>query len=162
MGKSTLINTLLNRKHLVKTSSTPGRTQLINFFLINSEFYLVDLPGYGYAKVPLRIRKQWGPMVETYLARRSNLRGVVFLLDIRRKPNEGDLRFHHWLLYYHIPTIWVLTKTDKLSKTKQSQQIGIIARVLEMDKQHLICFSSKTKQGIKAIWSSLSRMNLAV
>ena len=82
VGKSTLINTLLNRKHLVKTSSTPGRTQLINFFLINSEFYLVDLPGYGYAKVPLRIRKQWGPMVETYLARRSNLRGVVFLLDI--------------------------------------------------------------------------------
>ena len=162
VGKSTLINTLLNRKHLVKTSSTPGRTQLINFFLINSEFYLVDLPGYGYAKVPLHIRKQWGPMVEAYLAGRTNLRGLVFLLDIRRKPNDGDIQFQHWLSYYHIPTIWVLTKTDKLSKTKQSKQIRIISQVLQMDKQHLICFSSKTRQGVETIWSSLSRMNLAV
>jgi GTP-binding protein len=158
VGKSTLINTLLNRKRLVKTGSTPGRTQLINFFLINNDFHLVDLPGFGYAKVPLRVRKQWGPMVETYLAQRSTLQGVVFLLDIRRKPSDEDFKFHDWLRYYNIPIIFVLTKSDKLSRSKQQKQTNMIAQALSLNKADPICFSAKTRQGKDTVWKSISTL----
>jgi GTP-binding protein len=156
VGKSSLINTLLNRKRLVKTGSTPGRTQLINFFLINTQFYFVDLPGYGYAKVPRHIRKQWGPMVENYLSQRSTLKGVVFLLDIRRKPNEGDVQFHQWLKFYQTPIIFVMTKSDKLSKTKQMKQTQLIAEKLQLERSDLIRFSAKTRQGWERSWNAIS------
>ena len=97
VGKSSLINTLVNRKHLVKTSSTPGRTQLINFFDINGRMGIVDLPGYGYAKVPVSVRKKWGPMIETYLSERETLRGVVVIMDIRRIPRQEELNLLAWL-----------------------------------------------------------------
>jgi GTP-binding protein len=158
VGKSSLINSLLNRKHLVKTGSTPGRTQLINFFLINSNFYFVDLPGYGYAKVPQRIRKQWGPMVEKYISQRTTLKGIIFLLDIRRKPSDGDLEFHNWLNYYRIPVIFVITKSDKLSKSNQMKQSHLIAQELQVDLTDLIRFSAKTRQGREAIWDAISKV----
>jgi GTP-binding protein len=155
VGKSSLINTLVNRKHLVKTSSTPGRTQLINFFDINRQVGFVDLPGYGYAKVPVSIRKKWGPMIETYLSGRETLRGVVVIMDIRRIPRQEELDLLGWLAHYSIAAIPVLTKTDKLSKNKQTRQHQLIAESLEMDKDDLILFSAKTRRGKDAIWQAI-------
>ena len=106
VGKSSLINTLVNRKRLVKTSSTPGRTQLINFFIINGSIGFVDLPGYGYAKVPKSVKKNWGPMIETYLSERKTLKGVVLIIDIRRIPRAEELNLIDWLDYYKIPKIF--------------------------------------------------------
>src|SRR5512142_661190 len=116
VGKSSLINALLNRKSLVKTSATPGKTQLINFFVINDSFYFVDLPGYGYARVPQAVTDTWAPMIEGYLKKSPDLRAVVVLLDVRREPDERDIRLLDWLRQYHIPAIYALTKADKLSR----------------------------------------------
>jgi len=155
VGKSSLINTLVNRRHLVKTSSTPGRTQLINFFDINRQVVFVDLPGYGYAKVPASVRKTWGPMIETYLRGRQTLKGVVIIMDIRRIPGQAELNLLSWLNHYSIAGILVLTKTDKLSKSKQVQQHKLIARALEMDKKNFILFSAKSRRGKDALWSAI-------
>ncbi len=155
VGKSSLINTLVNRKHLVKTSSTPGRTQLINFFDINQRMGFVDLPGYGYAKVPLSVRKKWGPMIETYLSGRETLRGVVVIMDIRRIPGQEELNLLGWLNHYAIASILVLTKTDKLSKNKQAKQHHLIARALERPKDDFILFSAKTRRGRDTIWNAI-------
>ena len=158
VGKSSLINTLLNRKRLVKTSSTPGRTQLINFFNINNTFSFVDLPGYGYAKVPDSVKKTWGPMVETYLSTRKTLKGVVLILDIRRIPGIEDFNLIDWLSYYHIPVILALTKTDKLSKTKQIKQHLTAAETLAVDQKDLILFSSKSRLGKEAVWDKVKKL----
>ena len=153
VGKSSLINTLVNRRHLVKTSSTPGRTQLINFFDINRQIVFVDLPGYGYAKVPASVKKTWGPMIETYLRARQALKGVVIIMDIRRIPRREELNLLGWLNHYSIAGILVLTKTDKLPKSKQVQQHKLNARALEMDKKNFILFSAKSRRGKDALWS---------
>jgi GTP-binding protein len=158
VGKSSLINTLLNRKRLVKISSTPGRTQLINFFNINHVFTLVDLPGYGYARVPDSVRKSWGPMVETYLSTRKTLKGVVLIMDIRRIPRIEELNLIDWLNDYHIPSILVLTKTDKLSKIKRTKQLFTVAEVLAVEKKDLILFSSKSRLGKDAVWDALEKL----
>lgn len=158
MGKSSLINTLINRKRLVKTSSTPGRTQLINFFIINKAFLFVDLPGYGYAKVPASVKKSWGPMVETYLSTRKTLQGVVLIMDIRRKPGLQELNFIEWLDYYSISRILILTKIDKLSKTKQIKQRLLIEKDLGEDKSDLILFSAKSRRGKDAVWDEVDRL----
>ncbi|MBC2714178.1 MAG: YihA family ribosome biogenesis GTP-binding protein [Desulfobacteraceae bacterium] len=155
VGKSTLINKLVNRKHLVKTSSTPGRTQLLNFFNINEAFVFVDLPGYGYAKVPERVKKDWGKMIETYLSTRSTLKGVVLILDIRRNPGEDEHNFISWLHQQEIPTILILTKADKLSKTKQKKQVQLIEKALSINPEGLICFSAKTRQGLDNVWKAI-------
>jgi len=155
VGKSSLINTLVNRKHLVKTSSTPGRTQLINFFDINRQVGFVDLPGYGYAKVPVSLRKKWGPMIETYISGRETLKGVVVIMDIRRLPRQEELNLLGWLAHYSISGIVVLTKTDKLSKNKQAQQHHMIAQSLEMDKDDFILFSAKTRRGRDTLWNTI-------
>ena len=155
VGKSSLINTLVNRKHLVKTSSTPGRTRLINFFDINRRMGFVDLPGYGYAKVPVSVRKKWGPMIEVYLSDRESLKGVVVIMDIRRIPRQEELNLFAWLNHYSIAGILVLTKTDKLSKSKQSQQHNLIARALERPKTDFILFSAKTRSGRDALWNAI-------
>ena len=155
VGKSSLINTLVNRKHLVKTSSTPGRTQLINFFDINQRMGFVDLPGYGYAKVPVAVRNKWGPMIETYLSGRETLRGVVVIMDIRRIPRQEELNLLGWLNHYAIAGILVLTKTDKLSKNKQANQHHLIARALERPKNDFILFSAKTSRGKDTIWNAI-------
>ena len=156
VGKSSLINVLVNRKRLVKTSSTPGRTQLLNFFNINDSYCLVDLPGFGYAKVPKNIRKNWGTMVETYLATRETLIGVVLLLDIRRdSPGQEELDLIHWLDTYHIPVILVLTKADKFKKNKQNQQHKRFSDVLSLKKDEILLFSAKTRMGREKIWERI-------
>ncbi len=155
VGKSSLINVLANRKHLVKTSSTPGRTRLINFFEINRQMGFVDLPGYGYAKVPESVKKTWGPMIETYLSTRKTLRGVIVILDIRRAPRQEELNLINWLHHYSISAIFVLTKTDKLSKNKQAQKLDLIAGVLERDKSNFILFSAKSRRGRNTLWKAI-------
>jgi GTP-binding protein len=155
VGKSSLINTLVNRKHLVKTSATPGRTQLINFFDINKNLTFVDLPGYGYARVPAAVRKKWGPMIETYLSTRSTLKGVVVIMDIRRLPREEEQNLIHWLAHYSIANVLVLTKTDKLSKTKIIKQQAAIVKALALAKEDVILFSAKTRRGKDAVWDAV-------
>jgi GTP-binding protein len=158
VGKSSLINSLVNRKHLVKTSSTPGRTQLINFFIINKTISFVDLPGFGYAKVPDSVRKSWGPMIETYLSTRDTLKGVVLIMDIRRIPGLQELNFIEWLHYYHIPSILILTKSDKLSKIKQKNQHLSIAKALSVYQEELILFSAKSRMGRDNVWDAIGRL----
>jgi GTP-binding protein len=158
VGKSSLINTLVNRKHLVKTSSTPGRTRLLNFFVINESFAFVDLPGYGYARVPDAVKKQWGPMIETYLSTRTSLKGVVLITDIRRIPGDEDLSVINWLKYYGIPKILVLTKADKLSKTQQIARQIAIAKKFSVDKGELLLFSASSRQGKERVWESIETM----
>ncbi|GBC62997.1 YihA family ribosome biogenesis GTP-binding prot ein [Desulfonema ishimotonii] len=155
VGKSSLVNVLVNRKRLVKTSSTPGRTQLINFFEVNGQYSFVDLPGYGYAKVPLAVKKTWGPMMRTYLEKRESLRGVVLIMDIRRVPGQEELDFILWLRQYQIPAIPVVTKTDKLSKSKQMKQLAVISETLGVDRDHLIQFSAKTRRGRDQVWAAI-------
>ncbi|MCJ7540833.1 MAG: ribosome biogenesis GTP-binding protein YihA/YsxC, partial [Desulfobacterales bacterium] len=156
--KSSLINTLVNRKHLVKTSSTPGRTQLINFFIINKTISFVDLPGFGYAKVPASVRKSWGPMIETYLSTRNTLKGVVLIMDIRRIPGMQELNFIEWFHYFNIPSILILTKIDKLSKIKQKNQHLAIAKALSVNEEELILFSAKTRMGKGGVWKAIERL----
>jgi GTP-binding protein len=155
VGKSSLINTLVNRKHLVKTSSTPGRTQLINFFDINGNLTFVDLPGYGYARVPAAVRKKWGPMIETYLSTRNTLKGVVIIMDIRRQPQEEEHNLIDWLAHYSLASMLVLTKTDKLSKTKVIKQQSAIVRALGVATEDVILFSAKTRRGRDAVWDAI-------
>ncbi len=155
VGKSSLINALVNRKNLVRTSSTPGRTQLINFFDVNGTFTLVDLPGYGFAKVPLEVKKQWGPMIEKYLSHRTNLRGVVLIIDIRRIPKEEDLQLLNWLRTFNIPPILVVTKCDKVSKNERERQLNLIAKELEVEKAALNPFSALSREGLENIWSAI-------
>jgi GTP-binding protein len=158
VGKSSLINTLVNRKRLVRTSTTPGRTQLINFFIVNTDLMLVDLPGFGYAKVPAAIKKQWGPMVETYLSGRPSLKAVVLLIDLRRTPGVEELGFMDWLQQYGVAAVPVLTKSDKLSKTNQIKQRKAIAQALERSVDSLILFSAKTGQGKETLWQYLENI----
>jgi len=158
VGKSSLINRLINRKRLVKTSSTPGRTQLVNFFMINSALVFVDLPGYGYAKVPASVKKTWGPMIETYLSTRETLQGVVLIMDLRRIPGLEELNFINWLNHYDIPTILVLTKADKLSKTKRTKQILAISKALSINKDNLVLFSAKTGLGKERVWDETGNL----
>jgi len=158
VGKSSLINVLANRKALVRTSNTPGRTQLINFFNINGVLTLVDLPGYGYAKAPPDVRKQWGPMIENYLAKRDSLKTVVLILDIRRIPSDGDMQMLNWLNNYGIPPLIVLTKCDKLSKLETAKQTALIAAAIDRKKEDLLFFSALSKKGRDEIWLKIEQM----
>ncbi len=158
VGKSSLINVLVNRRSLVRTSSTPGRTQLINFFTVNGEFTLVDLPGYGFAKVPLAVKKQWGPMIETYLATRENLRGVVLILDIRRVPGTEDRQMLDWLRAYGIPPLLVVTKCDKVSKNERTRQAAAIARALGVTREEFTFFSALSREGKDELWVRIGEL----
>jgi GTP-binding protein len=158
VGKSSLINVLVNRKNLVRTSSTPGRTQLINFFDVNGEFSLVDLPGYGYAKVPLAVKKEWGPMMETYLSKRPNLRGVVLIFDIRRTPVLEDRQMLDWLRSYDIPPLLVVTKCDKVSRNEQGKQAEVIARTLGVVNKDLCFFSALKREGTEDVWQRIEAL----
>ena len=118
VGKSSLLNVIINRKKLARTSSTPGRTQALNFFSFGNHFYIVDLPGYGFARVPLSVKKSWGKMVEDYLKKRATLKLVIVIIDIRREPHSGDLDLLNWLKVFGIESLIILTKVDKLSRQK--------------------------------------------
>ncbi len=158
VGKSSLINTLVNRKSLVRTSRTPGRTRLINFFSVNAQFVLADLPGYGFASVPLAVRREWGPMIETYLGRRANLRGVVLILDVRRIPSQEDRLMLQWLRTYDVPTLVVINKCDKVSKNERSRQSAAIARTLELPVEEFVYFSALTRDGKDQLWERLEML----
>jgi GTP-binding protein len=156
VGKSSLINTLLNRKRLARTSAVPGKTQLINFFTINDRLSFVDLPGYGYAKVPLSVKKTWGPMVERYLKERKNLCLVILIIDIRRDPSDDDLALIEWLHHYDVNFIYVLTKVDKLSKNQVIVRRRKIMEFLKtMQDENIILFSSKTGFGKDDVWKRI-------
>ncbi|HTG83142.1 MAG TPA: ribosome biogenesis GTP-binding protein YihA/YsxC [Geobacteraceae bacterium] len=160
VGKSSLINVLVNRKNLVRTSSTPGRTQLINFFDVNGRFTLVDLPGYGFAKVPLAVKKEWGPMMEAYLSRRENLNGVVLIFDIRRTPVAEDRQMLQWFKAYDIPAVLVITKCDKVSRNERAKQAAVIAGALGVLKEDLCFFSALSKEGKDEVWERIERLLL--
>ena len=133
VGKSTLINSLLNRKKLVKTSATPGKTQLINFFKVNDKFYFVDLPGYGYAKVPESVRRKWQNLVEAYLSERETLRNVVLIIDCRHNPTVQDRQLLEWLEYYQRPSLIVASKIDKLKRGQVQKHLEKIKHDLSID-----------------------------
>lgn len=148
VGKSSLMNTLVGRKNLAKTSNTPGRTQLINFFTVNETISFVDLPGYGFAKVPRSVKKDWGDMMEAYLRERQSLCLVIFILDIRRDPNADDLSLRDWLDHYRIPYLYVLTKSDKLSNNQAIARKRAIEKMLRISSEKkTILFSAKTQKG---------------
>jgi GTP-binding protein len=148
VGKSSLINILVNRKGLARTSARPGRTQSINFFTVDRRLYFVDLPGYGYARVPIKVKKSWEQMVETYLRRRSNLKAVVVILDIRRDLTSGDQQLLEWLEHYGVRSILVLTKADKLSRQRARARFGVVkGQCGKTSAADPLLFSAKTRQG---------------
>jgi GTP-binding protein len=151
VGKSSLINAITQRKNLARTSASPGCTQLINFFRVNKQISFVDLPGYGYAKVPLAIRRNWKPMVETYLKERKSLRLVILILDIRRDPSEEEFAFLHWLRLYNISVLVVLTKTDKISRNQSAVRLRQIKGTLELTSKPVL-FSARTGEGKASVW----------
>jgi GTP-binding protein len=155
VGKSSLINSLLGVRGLARTSSTPGRTQLINFFLINEAFYFVDLPGYGYARVPTEIKRQWGPMVEKYLATRPNLVLSIAITDSRHEPTPLDLMMKDWLEKRGKPFIIVATKADKLSGNKLRASLNRASAVLGTSE--IIPYSAITRRGADRIWKEIAR-----
>ena len=153
VGKSSFLNKMVNRKGLARTSNTPGRTRLINFFMINNAFYLVDLPGYGYARVPEKMKLERGKSIQEYLERRERLAAVVLLLDIRHLPTVLDINLYKWLEAAGIPVILAATKTDKLSKSQSIKQAGLIRRALELGADvPMVLFSAKTGQGREDLW----------
>lgn len=155
VGKSSLINTLVNRKNLARTSSTPGRTQSINFFRINEKISFVDLPGYGFTKVPTEIKQQWKPMVETYLKSRKSLKLVVVILDSRREPSTGDINLLEWLQFFKIPALVVITKIDKISKNQRTNQKSLIKEQLALEESQVVMFSALNGEGKEEIWKKV-------
>ena len=156
VGKSSFINTLLNRKNLARTSGKPGKTQLLNFFNIDDKLRFVDVPGYGYAKVSKTERAKWGKMIEEYLTSRENLRAVVSLVDFRHEPSADDVQMYEFLKYYEIPVIVVATKADKISRGKWNKHESIIKKKLDFDKNDdFIVFSSVNKDGLDAAWDAI-------
>jgi GTP-binding protein len=147
VGKSSLLNTLVRRKSFARVSRTPGRTREINFFRINNSFVLVDLPGYGYARISKERKAEWRPMIESYLRRTTQLRGIVQLLDIRREPSEDDRAMLDFLAELEVPTIVALTKADKLSKAGARAQAASISKSLLLEPDQVILFSTQTGEG---------------
>ncbi|MBC2579817.1 ribosome biogenesis GTP-binding protein YihA/YsxC [Clostridium sp. DJ247] len=148
VGKSSLINTLTNRRKLVKVSGTPGKTRLVNFFLINNGFYFVDLPGYGYAKVSKVEKESWGKVIETYLLKREQLKKIILLVDCRHKPTADDVTMYNWIKYYNYRTVIVATKIDKLTKNELQRNLKVIRETLNIDPEdQLLTFSSLKKYG---------------
>ena len=155
VGKSSFINTLINRKNFARTSSKPGKTQTLNFYLINDFFYFVDAPGYGYAKVNKQLKNNFGLIMEGYLESRNNLKMVFMLIDFRHKPTEDDIMMYDYLKHYNIPVTIVCTKVDKISKNNHEKQINQITKTLNITKEELILFSNITKMGKQEVYNKL-------
>lgn len=154
VGKSSLINGLLNRKALARTSSSPGKTQTINFYNINKELYFVDLPGYGYAKVSKEIRDKWGRMIDRYLHSSKQLRAVFLLVDIRHAPGENDKTMYNWIVSSGYKPIIICTKLDKIKRSQQAKNVKLIKDTLNLESgTKIIPFSAVSKQGKEDIWS---------
>lgn len=159
VGKSTLINAMLNRKSLARTSSQPGKTRTINFYNVNDTFYIVDLPGYGYAKAPKTEIQKWGVMIEKYLQKRQSLLGIILLIDIRHEPSKNDIMMYEWLKHYGYRIIIAATKADKLNRSQIPKQLNIIQKTLKLSQQDkLIAFSGTTKLGVTALWEEIDNL----
>ncbi len=159
VGKSSLINALMMRKSLARTSAQPGKTQTINFYNINKEIYLVDLPGYGYAKASEKEREAWGQMIERYLNTSEKLRAVFLLVDIRHAPSANDKQMFEWMAYVGYDPIVIATKLDKIKRSQIDKQIKIIRQGLGADKKTIIVpFSAETKQGRDIIWDFMDQV----
>jgi GTP-binding protein len=155
VGKSSLLNHLFQSQHLVKTSSVPGKTQLINFFSLNDTLSFVDLPGYGYAKVPLQVRKNWGPMIQEYLEKRSQLKLILFLFDIRRLPNDEDRELIEWIVAAEKAVILVLTKVDKVTKNEKNANTRKILQAFNCENLHYTHYSTTKNVGRKELVTML-------
>lgn len=154
VGKSSLINALMNRKALARTSSSPGKTQTINFYNVNHQMYLVDLPGYGYAKVSQSVKEQWGKLIERYLRQSRQLKAVFLLIDIRHKPSENDKLMYDWIVHNGYQPIIIATKADKLKRSQIPKQLKVLKEGLELPGgTQVIPFSAQTKQGRDEIWN---------
>lgn len=159
VGKSSLINALVNRKALARTSSQPGKTQTINFYNINKSLYFVDLPGYGYAKASVKVKEQWGKMVENYLHRSKQLKQVFHLIDIRHEPSENDRMMYDWILHNGYRPVIIATKLDKIKKSQVPKQLNLILTTLKAEKGSIIIpFSAETKQGREEIYAILDKI----
>lgn len=147
VGKSSLINTLLNRKNLARTSSQPGKTQTLNFYLVNDEFYLVDVPGYGYARVSQKKRQEFGEMIQDYLETRSNLKGLVILIDSRHEPTKDDIAMYNYAQYLNLPILVVCTKIDKIKRSQVNKVMSRLKKNIDLNYDHVtvLTFSSVTK-----------------
>lgn len=156
VGKSSLLNHLFQTKHLVKTSSTPGKTQALNFFVFEDAWAFADLPGYGYAQVSQSVRKQWGPMVQTYLEKRETLQLVLFLMDIRRVPNQDDLQFFDWIVHNQKGMILVLTKVDKVNRSERQRNTTKILEALGASNIHYIYYSTTKNQGRRELLAMIA------
>lgn len=157
VGKSSLINALMNRKSYARTSAQPGKTQTINFYNINDAFYYVDLPGYGYARVSEEIKVKWGKMIERYLHQSKQLKYIFLLIDIRHNPSENDKQMYDWIVHQGFEPIIIATKLDKIKRSQVQKQIKAIQTGLGT-KGKIIPFSAETKQGREEIWSLLENM----
>ncbi|MFZ0371455.1 MAG: ribosome biogenesis GTP-binding protein YihA/YsxC [Halobacillus sp.] len=162
VGKSSFINKMIQRKNLARTSSKPGKTQTLNFYIINDLFHFVDVPGYGYAKVSKKERAKWGEMMEEYFSEREQLRATALIIDSRHKPTEDDVIMYNYLKHFGLPVMVIATKLDKLKKSQKHKQLKTIQQVLEMDEEDtLIPFSSETGEGKELAWKTmLAHLNM--
>lgn len=159
VGKSSLINGLMNRKSYARTSSQPGKTQTINFYNINEQLYFVDLPGYGYAKVSMELRAKWGKMIERYLKKSEQLKLIFLLVDIRHEPSENDKDMYDWIVHNGFQPVVIATKLDKINRSQIAKQTKLIKTSLKMPKEGiLIPFSAETKQGRDEIWQRIEEL----
>jgi len=160
VGKSSLINTLLRRtrKKIAHVSGTPGKTQLLNFYRVNDHFFLVDLPGFGYARAPEKVRRTWQALIEGYLSSSEQIRGVVHLVDCRRPPTDADLRMVEYLGNLGLPTLVVLTKIDKLRQLQRGRAMETASRALQVDAEQILPFSSKSGEGREALLDALESL----
>lgn len=158
VGKSSFINTLINRKNLARTSSIPGKTQTLNFYLINECFYFVDVPGYGFARVSKKLKNKFGEMIEDYLKERDNLKMVFMIIDFRHKPTEDDVLMYDYMKYYNIPVTIIATKSDKVSKNNYDKNLKIIKETfLLSDDDKVIIFSSLKKTGKNEVYKIIEK-----
>lgn len=159
VGKSSLINALINRKNLARTSSKPGKTQTLNYYKIENLFYFVDLPGYGFARVSKTEKAKWGKMIEDYLSKRETLQMVMQLVDLRHPPTVDDRAMYDWLVHFQIPTIVIATKADKIAKGQWQKHLKVVKETLKLQKDTpLYLFSSETKLGKDEVWQGIERV----
>ncbi len=157
VGKSSLINRMLNRKAIAKTSATPGKTQMLNYYTINSRLYFVDCPGYGYAKVSKTQRSHWGTVIETYLREREALKLVLQLIDVRHPPTKDDIAMFDWLTHLNLPVVIVATKADKIPRSRWDRHLKVIREELDMPgTMPIVLFSSETGKGREELWEMIT------
>ena len=159
VGKSTLINAMVGRKAIARTSSQPGKTRTINFYDVEGVMYIVDVPGYGYAKAPKTEIEKWGIMIEEYLQKRQELKSIVLLIDIRHEPGENDKMMYNWLKHYGYDIIIAATKSDKIKRSQIQKQLSVIRKALNLEKDDvLIPFSGTEKTGVKELWEAIENI----